>query len=279
MGIFIHLAVSKAVTKEEWYKAYQESLILVKNLPFSELREINIHGVETACLVRSQESKEYSRRNKEKAKYGWYADGNYDLIKTAETNYMPRDLVEADEFDPNAGDAMLSQLQYCLDDDNREDKKYQNAYELWSGKTQGGSYHMYLLAVGCLIEARLGHKAYISGDITRGQCKKAVEIANEYLEDPIEMPDSCYADRLLNRISKLPLSEQEKLTTFEYFYLGTKDAEFGKCLRDAFSEETLDAYWKEEFSDSDVGTVGFDNRFNEYMLLGFDLDKDRKSVV
>jgi hypothetical protein len=276
MGIFIHLGVSKAVTKEEWDRVYQESLTLAEKLPLAETRKIKIHDIETTCLVRSQERKEYYGRNNEREVYGWSTDGDYDYLRTAECYHMPHELVKDKEFDPDAGDAMISELQYCLDDGRWNDnkyKKYQNAYGLWGAKTQGEPYHMYILAVGCLIEARLGHKAHVYGDITRGQCRNAVEIANEYLDDPIDMPDSCYLDRLLNRISKLPISEKDKITALGYFYLGTKDAEYGKTLRDTFSEEALDEYWKEEFSDSYVGTVGFDDDFNEYMLWGFDLER------
>ena len=36
---------------------------------------------------------------------------------------------------------------------------------------------MYLLAVCCMVESRLKDKAFVNGDITKGQLRKAVEIA------------------------------------------------------------------------------------------------------
>ena len=39
---------------------------------------------------------------------------------------------------------------------------------------------------GCLIEDRLGKKAFVYGNITKGQCQKAVKLANEWLEKPID---------------------------------------------------------------------------------------------
>lgn len=36
MGIFIYLKISKSVKPEEWEKVYQETLVLVKNLPLAE---------------------------------------------------------------------------------------------------------------------------------------------------------------------------------------------------------------------------------------------------
>jgi hypothetical protein len=70
---------------------------------------------------------------------------------------------------------------------------------------------MYLLAIACLIEARLGEKAFVYGDITKGQCKKAVELANKHLKKPIDVPDRCDMERFYRRISKLQMSEKEQL--------------------------------------------------------------------
>lgn len=34
MGIFINMIISKSVTREEWEKVYEETLLLVKNVNF-----------------------------------------------------------------------------------------------------------------------------------------------------------------------------------------------------------------------------------------------------
>lgn len=272
MGIFINLKISKAVSKEEWDKVYKETLVLVKNFPLAESLRMKIHGVDTRCLVPTEEREEHYGWHHEKTKTGWFANGDYNSMRTAEEYFLPKNLVVDGQVDQDAGDAMNGCLLECLGI-GTEKEGDSHSYELWGAKTQGEPYHMYLLAIGCLIEARLGYKAYIHGDITRGQCKKAVEIANKYLQDPIEMPDQCYADRLLNRIWNMPLSEREKLAVFEDFYLGTKDAEFGDCMRKAFSDETIESYWRERFGRYHVGQIGFDSLFNKYMILGFDLEK------
>lgn len=87
------------------------------------------------------------------------------------------------------------------------------------------------------------------------------------------MPDRCYPDRLMKRVAALPLSDKEKLSVFEYSYLGTKDAEFGECMRKYFNEKTLDAYWKERMRRFEISMNGFHGLFNEYMLMGFDLEQ------
>ncbi len=277
MGIFINMEISKSVTKEEWEKVYSETLILVKALPFAERISKNIHGIDTVCLVRTQERTERYGCNEEKTRTGWFADGDYIGMKMAEDHFLPRNLVEEDNVEQEAGDAILGNLSAYLDY-NWDDDICSHTYSIWGAKTQGEIYHMYLLAVACLIEARLGKKAFVYGDITRGQCKRAVEIANEYLEKPIEMPDRCYMDRLLDRISSMQLSQDEKLELFNRLYLGTKDREYGNFIRKEFSEEVISAYWKKRFAIYEINQLGFSRLFHEYMIQEFELEKLCKYV-
>jgi hypothetical protein len=202
---------------------------------------------------------------------GWKADGDLETLKTAEEYFLPRDLIGDNAIEEDAGDAMLGACPCYLDYD-WDDKRFTHVYGRWGAKTQGEPYHMYLLAVACLIEARLGTKAFVYGDITRGQCKKAVEIANEFLDSKIEMPDRCYVDRLMRRVDALQLPESDKLNVFEVFYLGTKDAAFGETLRQYFPKKFLNAYWKNRFKNSKIGTIGFDKKVSEYLLWGFEID-------
>lgn len=58
MGIFIHLNISKSVTKKEWEKVYNETLFLIDKLPLAEKITKNIHGIDTICLVRTKERTE-----------------------------------------------------------------------------------------------------------------------------------------------------------------------------------------------------------------------------
>ncbi len=268
MGINIYLDISRSVTKKEWADVYQETVQLIEHFPLAESRKIDIHGVKTVCLVKTQDREiDFGRVRR----YGWAADGDMKYMKTAEEYFLPRDLISDESFDPGAGDAILGALSAYLDYDAYE-AYLANVYEIWGAKTQAEPYHIHLLAAACLIESRLGRKAFIYGDITRGQCRKAVEIANEYLEDPIEMPDRCYEDRLFKRVEALDLTDTEKVKVFEQFFMGTKDAAFGDFLRRSYSEENLAAYWKDKFK-FPVGTVGFDSKVSDYLLWGFDIEK------
>ena len=51
MGIFIHMNISKSVTKREWKNVYEETLQFVKNFPLAERRKVTCKGIDTICLV------------------------------------------------------------------------------------------------------------------------------------------------------------------------------------------------------------------------------------
>lgn len=271
MGIFLHVNISKSVQKQEWEKVYEETLQLVKSLPFAERCEAECQGVNTICLVPTQEREEKYGWNHKKTRIGWCADGDYESMHTAESYSLYRNLVEDDEVIPDAGDALMGAIPAYLNYD-WNDERFNKVYSIWGNKTQGEPYHIMLLAVACLIEARLGEKAFVYGDITRGQCRKAVELANMYLGKAIDVPDRCDMERLWNRIGKLPFGENEQLILFEKFYLGTKGEEFGQYIRNRYSEKACTEYWMKKFKDSSIGTMGFNEKISEYLLWGFDLE-------
>lgn len=272
MGIFINLSISKSVTREEWEAVYVETLQLIKHFPLAEKRSVTIHGIDTICLVKTEEHEDNDGWNYEKTSVGWNAVGDSYYMRTAEDYYLPRDLVGENTVEPDAGDALLGALPAYMSYD-WHDERFRHVYEEWGAKTQGEPYHIYLLAVAALIEARLGRKAFTYGDITRGQFRRAVEIANQYLEEPIELPDRCYMERLFERVKGLPLSQREQLAVFIRFFLGTQDAEFGKFLHLMFPEDVTIGYWKERISAREIGTGGFDIVIGDYLLWGFDLRK------
>lgn len=273
MGVFIYLDVSRSVTKDEWEKVYEETLKLIENFPFGEMRKIEIHNVEVNCFVPTRERERDCRiLGRKKTTTGWGTFGDLEHLETGEMFYLFRDLVDDQRVEPDAGDAMLSALPDYMNYD-WDDKRFNNCYYLWGMKTQGEPYHIYLLAVAALIEARLGTKAFTRGDVTREQFKEAVEIANTYLDKPIELPCRCNMKCLAERAKDLPLPEIEQLEAFIATYLGAKGADFGEFLRQAFSENLLDEYWKKVFEDAEIKTSRFDRYFRYYILWGFDFRK------
>lgn len=88
MGIFIHLDVSKAVTKDEWENVYNETLQLVEAFPLVEMRKVNIKGIDTICLTKTIERETVCGWHDEKTEVGWRADGDAEYLKTAESYYV-----------------------------------------------------------------------------------------------------------------------------------------------------------------------------------------------
>ena len=97
MGIHINMVISKSVTEEEWRQVYEETLQLIKHFPFAERRKVLIHGMETICLVPTEEREKMYRWSDGKPHLGWQTEGDNQTLKTGEDYYLPRDLVKEDE--------------------------------------------------------------------------------------------------------------------------------------------------------------------------------------
>jgi hypothetical protein len=274
MGIFIYVSVSKAITQEEWQPVYEETLFLAKKFHLMDESDYECkNGIQVRCHVPTEERTiHYDGFYKSFDFIGWRACGDYETMQSAEMNSTDKYLVQPDQINANALDPMIVQI---LLQKGNDEQIYSFAneqrYLLWGSKTQGYCYHMYFLAIACLIESRLGKKAYVYGDITRGQCKKAVELANEYLENPIQVPDSCDPQRFAKRIQDSSLDNKMKIDGFLSMFLGTKDAAFGQAFRENFSKEELSEYWKNKFKNTCPGKFPFQNSLHDYLLWGFDL--------
>ena len=222
MGTYLYLAISKSVTKEEWEKVYPETLHLMKKFHLAEQREVKIHGIDVTCLVPSEEHVFTYGWCGEKKKVGWMTGGDYKTLGYAEDFFIPRDLTEGTEWEPDAGDAMMGALAGYLNN-NWDDPRFNHAYHLWGYKTQGEPYHRLLLAIACLIATRLGDKVFVYGDISNYLCKEAVKLANQYAEHPVEMPSQCHRERFMQRVQELPIPDEDKSRIFKAFYLEEKD--------------------------------------------------------
>lgn len=268
LGIYICMSISKAVTQTEWEKVYNETVELVEKLPLAELQTVEIHGNDTMCVVPTKERDMVVGTSKTK---GWRTSGDLESLGVAESFALNQNLVHMKLVNLEAGDALLGAIpEYLVEKPN--DSKFKSVYHLWGRKTQGEDYHIYLLAVAALVEARLKEKAFTYGDVTKGQFKVAVGLANEYLEKPIDLPDSCDIGRLSERVRKLQLKDTEKIEVLEEFYLGKKDIEYGKCLQKYFGKGMRE-YWSQNLAKCKLGTLGFDRQFQKYIDWGFELEE------
>ena len=266
MGIFINSAISHSVSQSEWEAVYREALELAQKLGLAEVRRIKIGGVTVRCMSRTQEYTSPSRWLKEDWT-GFQICGDYETLQIAETNYVPKNLRPVCAA-IEAADAMFEI--YRMTQDHRYEPK---VYQLLGNKTQGYSHHVPLLAMCCLIEDRLGARAYTYGDITFGQCRKAVALANEHLAQPIRLPDSCDGERLIRRIQSLPIPAEEQLKLLNWGFLGRKDPVLGDRIRNAFGDEVCYRYWKSRFEGTRVKTHLFLLHLKEYLNVGSPLER------
>lgn len=272
MGVSISICISKSVSNEEWYNVYRETLKLVEKFPLAERDRVECNGIETMCLRHSKEREFSYGFNREKKRTGWCAEGDYIYLKTAE-EYCLFQQVEDDEyydFNPDAGDAMMGAIPAYMNY-SWDEERFNQTYHLWGAKTQGELYHMYVLAIACVVEDRLKDKAFVYGDITRGQCCEAVNMANQYLDSPITTPSRCDMVRFFQRVKKLPFSNSEQFVIFKNLYLGEKDSAFGEFIRNNWTREILEDYWKTCFAKAKNSISRFAKELKAYLYWGFDL--------
>ena len=128
MGIFIDMIISKSVTKEKWESVYEETLQLVSRLPLADRRKVEIHGIETMCMVHSGEIEERYGWNGEYTRLGWHTIGDMYTLRCAEDQFMPRTLLEDDQIETEITDVLMDLNPLCEENhqcnSNRESVSY-----------------------------------------------------------------------------------------------------------------------------------------------------------
>lgn len=267
MGIYIHLNISDTITADEWKRAYQKSVVLMEKMPFIEKTVKECYGTKLVCATKTVEKERYGRM-------GWHTIGDSISMKTAENYFLPQNITSSEKTDAYMKpymDPYMSILPAYCSSISFEDERCNRVIGLWGNKTQAEPYHFYLLAVACMLEHELPGKVAIYGDITKGQCKKAVEIVSDMLREKIELPDRCDLQRLYNRVKNMPLQKSEIVDAFAKLYLGNQDEEFGVFVQKHFSDEEFKFFWRRVFGNSKVGTYGFSEWLKDYLLWGFQI--------
>lgn len=266
MGIFIHLDVAYDVSDEEWEPVYEESLRLAEKFQLMDSSVLDLFGKCLYCGMPVEE------REKNGFRF-WNTIGDCRSMGSAEDHRLYRKLSDRrTEWKPGMCCDPLLSINLSQEVLGWEDERCRNSYGFWGNKTQGEAYHMYLLAIGCMIESRLNGKACVSGDITLGQCRKAVALANEHVSEPIGLPVRCELEPLYRRICSLPLKGSEPLRLFQRLYLGVLNRDYGEFVRMHFSKEEIMTYWQNKFGYFTIGTVGFSSKLKEYFNLGNELE-------
>lgn len=214
MGCSIRLSISKRVSMAEWEKVYEESLILVRALPFYEVQEREFYGERLKCAVRTEEREREGR-------LGWYMTGDYNQLKGTEGYFLPRYLSEEDVAGENS-----------------------QCYQLWGNEVRSETGYFYLLAVTGLLEARLGEHVTVYRDAEAELYARAVKLANDCLEEydgkPLRCDARCDAETE-EKLSEVYLNQTEEdydIISFEelLFYEAGYEIcpEVLKCLMDTY---------------------------------------------
>lgn len=242
MSIQLTLDVIPAkITKEEWYRVYEETLILIDKYSFLDRIKLKKYGESFWCCIKTKEDADRNGCT------GWFASGDFAGRKVGEEFYFPKELGYYKEDGKEQGeDVFLAMLlrQMRFADIKRKMPRLQR---IWGESTMGEPYHLFLLAVGCLVEARLPGAAVVGGCITLGQCKRAVRWANQYLDMPIELSDRAYSENLYKRIQKMKLSEVEQLEAFLILSQESRDEKMGEFIEGNFQKAAIDRYLVKEF--------------------------------
>lgn len=260
MGIYIGITVSTLVSRERWQAVYGEALGLAEKMGLADHQEREIHGHVVRCLVPTAETG-WNRKK------GFWAVADYHFRDSAEGFFFPKELRPPEDDEPVDILALRARQMDAI----RTEIPEKNYQIVWGDKTQGHPYHISLLAIGCLVEDRLGDDALVHYDINAGQCRRAVQLANRFLEKPVRVPCQCDMEPWFKRVSRVNLDDAEKIRMAVELFIGRKDSAFGEKLRSVFPHDLLLQYWEEEFAEYGMKTNGFAWKLKDYLSMGFDI--------
>ncbi len=274
MGIEIHLRTIPArIPPEKWQKVYEESLVLVEKYHFMDrYKRRRPNGLTYVYGARSRE------RNDIYEKYrGWQTAGDMYTGYNTEDFEMLADIEYYREDKVDDGGDVLASLVYSEDYPELKAPDNNTMAYVFGAKTQGEDSHIYLLAIACLVVARLPGAAVVSGDINVGQCTAAVQWANKYLAEPISVPIQCEANLLLHRLLMMEgapqlLENGRILDLFFSISMQNKDQKMGDAIRKHIPEKTIVRYYRNKYKDAAERSIHeLEREAKEYLELGFDL--------
>ena len=266
MGIHINLdIVPQRITEEKWHKVYQESLKLIEAFPFMDMVKRKKGDCEYVCGTRTKNRTGIF----ENECFGWHSIGDMDTGSNTEDFIMYDDIrmyMRGNDKSDNGVDILLEQSELG------EDRCPFGVRNVFGGKTQGELSHIPLLAIACLLETRLPERsAMVSGDINLAQCRKAVEWANGFLDEPIMLPVICRKEALYERLAAAGLCGEELVGQTLYLTLEAKGPELGSFLREKQADGWY-AYFRESLKIYDYDTRGFEDTLKQYLELGGDFE-------
>lgn len=221
MGTYINLSMlSSNISNLEWEQVYDESLKLVTAFPFADVTEREFFGYKLPVYVKAKEKIATERH--------WSVRGDLNSKRFAGNFTLYRDIshYQSERLKSSQNDILFVEDQWKID--------------VFSSKTQGYEYHLYILAIAMLIESRLPNEALVSGNIDYDQCVKAKQWADQYLCSPIEIPVRVDVDKLLSRATHLK-NEMEQIQFIKEWLIADQEEIF-KTIYTRFTKTTF-AEW------------------------------------
>ncbi len=264
-------SISYSVTQEEWEHVYEETLELAQKLGLADWSKFYYKGIRhyAYCKIKEETKEDFGEE-----KHYWVACAEYSHLADGEYFRLNRELNNS-KYNKDAGPAILGQIDSFT---NVSSKPYENQANYRITEHCKGFYGIRLLAILCLMESRLKEKVFIYGNFSKSSCKTAVELANKYLKEPIELPVCCDYNRLYEIVKTIDIPEEEKINLMENAYLGAIDLSYKKFIEENFDKTTINQFWENRFKDCDIKDYNFKEKLKAYLSYGFDF-KDLFSYI
>ena len=184
MGIFLEFEIAPyRIDAEEWENVYEDALRIIDRCDLLDRIVSTRNGLRYAFARKSAE-REWKDGRLGVLVCGTMASGfdMEDFLLCRELERYRQDAVQ----DSGEGDVLF--CRWYSEDKEEDVPTPVDTVCIWGSKTQGRPGHIPLLAVMCLFADRFPEAVYIGGDISAGQCRAAVRLANQYLDRPIQEP-------------------------------------------------------------------------------------------
>ena len=272
MGVRIKLDIIPAkIDADEWESVYEETLLLLQEYDFMDkIVDKEEYDYKWIYTTRSKERQFSSYDDR----LGWHTFGDMTTMKRAENFILLRDLSYYDRFrkETNCDDVLIARINWQSQMSEEIQDLTVGNINVFDAKTQGYPYHMYVLAIACLIESRFPQYAYVSGDVTKAQMQKAIEWANSILKKPVNLTERANNDKLLKRLEAQLEVEYSKLQAFFDLTINQEDKELGDFIKNHFSTAAVKKYYTARMKSYELGQIGFGNYLKNYLKLDLDLE-------
>ncbi|MFL0250626.1 hypothetical protein ACJDT4_09360 [Clostridium neuense] len=262
MGVYINLDIMPSkISKEDWEGVYKETLELIHAYAFACIKTDCVQDIERIFIDRAEEIVEDDVDRE--IRY-WRVCGDLETKRTGETFLLYEDI---EKYNKNAEKDINDILELYLNDDTN------GVSRIFNSKTQGEEYHIYVLAIACLIESRLKGKAVVYGDVTKEQAEIAIEWANGILKTPIQLPVRTDYNELVSRLNGLV--GENVLGSFMSLKIGENEERLNEFIAENFDKEEINKYYMSKLKKhyTSLGQLGAEKILINYLNMGYSLEE------